>query len=826
MTRLCARLCICALIASACWAATANAAAPPDKLMVQEQPAKKLQASAPMTLTTRLHSAERQGGDTCGTAMVITALPFADTGTTAGYVDDYDEACPYTGSTSPDVVYEYSPTADQLVDVFLCNSGYDTKVFVYEDTCPNGVSCKDDAYYCEELGNDYRSYLSCVLMRAGHTYYIVVDGYGGESGTYDLTVTEGACDGCPGNSLFEQPVIGTNGDWAAANADADAGYLRAESYSVTGAICDVHWWGVTGYHDGSAWSECSMNPQDFVIRFYDDAGGVPGTEMCSYSVTVAGVPNGMTYSGFTLYGWDAVLTPCCTQTDGWVSIQSVNDPDCWLLWMNSEMGEDYCVVDTGTSGWTADDIDMSVCLTGVGGDIYGACCDDSSGGCIDGVLSTDCESPKRFRADTLCADLDPLCGMGACCDPDLGICSVETEAACDALYGPGQWTAGIDCDPNPCPQPAPANDKCGDAETLCCDTTLQGTTVDATASMPPDCGNAVPTKDVWYKFIGNGRTVTIDTFGSAIDTILAIYCGPCDDLTCVMGLDVSGGQETISFCTKPLQKYYVSVSGVGGAEGAITVTMTCGAPCDCVDCPYGASIEPEACGEDTNGGCNSDPQVFTPIDCYETVCGTVWAEEDSRDTDWYSFTLTERKVITWRAVAEFPLVLYIVDPDCSTAYASGYAAPCEFGETNEAILMPAPTTRLSRWAYRAFRTTTAARIRVRATAWASPSTTWLSCSARTRRRLRRTTCARTPRCWRSRTVSPATTPGRPTTSRPTAERRTLTRACGTRSKAPATRSRSPLAASTPTLIPRSRCTVSARTSCVLVATMTIPSVPT
>ena len=39
---------------------------------------------------------------------VIDALPYVMMGTTVGYTDDYDEECPYTGSTSPDVVYSFT----------------------------------------------------------------------------------------------------------------------------------------------------------------------------------------------------------------------------------------------------------------------------------------------------------------------------------------------------------------------------------------------------------------------------------------------------------------------------------------------------------------------------------------------------------------------------------------------------------------------------------------------------------------------------------------------------------------------------------------------
>jgi hypothetical protein len=41
------------------------------------------------------------------------------------------------------------------------------------------------------------------------------------------------------------------------------------------------------------------------------------------------------------------------------------------------------------------------------------------------------------------------------------------------------------------------------------------------------------------------------------------------------------------------------------------------------------------CGNDTNGGCNSTPPIFTPAACGDTFCGTGWAVFHTRDTDWY-----------------------------------------------------------------------------------------------------------------------------------------------------------------------------------------------
>ncbi len=135
------------------------------------------------------YPAPRQGGDTIEEATVIDALPYNNTGTTAGYNDDYDEVCPFTGSTSPDVVYSYAPTVDMLIDISICESAYDTKLYVYENDAGSNIACNDDEC-SDSQGNPYRSLLEQVLLTAGNTYYIVVDGYGGNFGEYNINVTQ------------------------------------------------------------------------------------------------------------------------------------------------------------------------------------------------------------------------------------------------------------------------------------------------------------------------------------------------------------------------------------------------------------------------------------------------------------------------------------------------------------------------------------------------------------------------------------------------------------------------------------------------------------
>jgi hypothetical protein len=152
----------------------------------------------------------RQGGDTVEDATVIASLPYSDTGTTVGYIDDYDETCPYSGSTSPDVVYSFTPNSDTTVDVDLCGSGYDTKTYIYEGEDFNLIACNDDFYFDDDCGI-YVSRIESVPFFGGNTYYIVIDGFGGDFGPYVLNVSqfEGCSVYCPDDAVLEgEPALG------------------------------------------------------------------------------------------------------------------------------------------------------------------------------------------------------------------------------------------------------------------------------------------------------------------------------------------------------------------------------------------------------------------------------------------------------------------------------------------------------------------------------------------------------------------------------------------------------------------------------------------
>src|SRR3972149_5939949 len=110
-------------------------------------------------------------GEDIATAFPISTLPFLANGSTVSFANDYDEACIQSfTSNSPDVVYQYTSSTTVCVDISLCASSYDTKMFIYEDSATAGMpfACNEDV--CGVDG--YRSALRHVRMLEEHTYFI------------------------------------------------------------------------------------------------------------------------------------------------------------------------------------------------------------------------------------------------------------------------------------------------------------------------------------------------------------------------------------------------------------------------------------------------------------------------------------------------------------------------------------------------------------------------------------------------------------------------------------------------------------------------------
>lgn len=142
-------------------------------------------------------SETRLNGDTVEDAIVIPSLPYTASGNTSVYANNYDESCPYPAE-SPDVVYQLIPSNSISVTVDMFGSNYDTKVWIWDDEY-NLIACNDD-YYIDGV-----SKITSAALAEGGVYFIVVDGYPGESGSYQLHVSEyEPCEiTCPGDAVLE-----------------------------------------------------------------------------------------------------------------------------------------------------------------------------------------------------------------------------------------------------------------------------------------------------------------------------------------------------------------------------------------------------------------------------------------------------------------------------------------------------------------------------------------------------------------------------------------------------------------------------------------------
>jgi len=154
-----------------------------------------------------------QGGDVCASATVIPSIPYTDAGTTVGYTDNYLTPC-YSGGSSPDVVYRFTPNMDMTLDVSLCGSMFNTVLSIWRG-CPGSdepimLCCNDDSPDCAP-----QSCCAGFNFVRNITYFIVVDGAAGESGNYQLVMDYSVmpscfvglgCVTCPSGANYENEL--------------------------------------------------------------------------------------------------------------------------------------------------------------------------------------------------------------------------------------------------------------------------------------------------------------------------------------------------------------------------------------------------------------------------------------------------------------------------------------------------------------------------------------------------------------------------------------------------------------------------------------------
>ncbi|MDD5087918.1 MAG: T9SS type A sorting domain-containing protein [bacterium] len=200
--------------------------------------------------------------------------------------------------------------------------------------------------------------------------------------------------------------------------------------------------------------------------------------------------------------------------------------------------------------------------------------------------------------------------------------------------------------------------------------------------------------DVAYTFIVySAGQYTFDLCGSSFDTRLGIFDASgnllcCNDDACghvpSPGFEDGPFASKIECCELTEGTYTVVVDGWTSAAGApscgefvLSITQCFG--CE-IECPTSAVPEPEICHQEVNSGCNSTPPSVSAIDCNSGICGTAYAENGTRDVDFYQVHLDAPSILVWCVTAEYPVVAAILDPtdDCfnTNIYVIQDANPC------------------------------------------------------------------------------------------------------------------------------------------------------
>lgn len=138
------------------------------------------------------------GADACP-ATVISSVPFIDNGDTWDKTDNYTSFAPCTGSNSLDVIYSFIPTYTGSHTIAIDSATYDTYLYVRTTgACPGSVQVA-----CDDDGGPGLWSLINMNMTAGTTYFIVVDGFSEDSGSYRIRVNSNCLINCQPSDIAE-----------------------------------------------------------------------------------------------------------------------------------------------------------------------------------------------------------------------------------------------------------------------------------------------------------------------------------------------------------------------------------------------------------------------------------------------------------------------------------------------------------------------------------------------------------------------------------------------------------------------------------------------
>ncbi|UCG33653.1 MAG: choice-of-anchor J domain-containing protein, partial [Phycisphaerales bacterium] len=515
--------------------------------------------------------------DFCEDAIPV-GVPSVTFGTTQGATTDsgYPSPCGSASITSPGVWYSVIGTGNTMT-ADLCNgtATYDSKLTVYCWGC--------DATVCVDGNDDYCGLQSQVTWcsQPGAEYLILVHGYGGATGVFELTITDdgvpctdavgclptGAC--CLDNAaciVVEEYLCDAQGG-AYQGDDTDCGGLLAGEEKFD---CNEH---VIGALDSSSptWNRVFGSSVDLTCNanVYDSSANGQYYAAIPIATTVSELLEAEFLQGGTTIG-DTVLTLYCDPFDPANPMDNViaYDDDGGYSLLSGFYASDGIFLDAGVQYWLVLSTfsagvtgNYDFCLGGhffVGGGGPGACC-LPDGTCGDGYESDACGAAGGtfMGGGSECATVECPELVGACCLPvgTIADCIVTTETCCD--YAEGDFLYGVG--------------NCGEATVEVLSEEFEGSFPPAGWTVVDNAGSGViwqSNADLgignWTGCTGNSAVASSDEFGSA----------PYDTWLISPVLDLSGGINPTLNCMVNFQNFagydwfYIDVSYDAGMNWA------------------------------------------------------------------------------------------------------------------------------------------------------------------------------------------------------------------------------------------------------------------
>jgi|CXWL01.1.fsa_nt_gi hypothetical protein len=520
------------------------------------------------------NQAANGGGDSCQTAETISGTGVFNFNNTSATLDGPSHAaCTVFGQSQIDHDVWYCWTAPAQA----CNGSYsvstcgrtnvDTKIAVYSGCgCPtddaNLLNCRDDE--CET-----QTRLSFNPV-PGQQYLIRLGTFPGEpggTGTFLLN-----CDLGP---PCDEPISHCQSqDQSDALNSNRTGFVAADGFTPTqsGNVNSVCWWGA---YLNNTNQNCEATSTDtFRIRYFDDAGGLPGAEIASFSQQAstltleAPFSTGLLINGVAPEYEFHATHPDLPVTSGdcfWIEISN-QLTNCTWFWELGLSGDGRAIQDdTPQDPYTPTDTivaDLAFCVS----------VPLATGG-------QSCLAPAP--SNDQCADATPITGTG--------VFSVDTSAATSA----------------------------GPNHAACLSTGQSG--ID---------------HDVWHSWTStcSGDVVVRTCNTTAVDSKVAVYSGTIcptaanDPLGCNDDLCGSTGlQSMLVFPATINQQFLIRVGSFPGTPGGVIgLVISCGPP-DNPACGAGSSNTSCCTGSATDsGGCGDETCCELVCACDPFCCETEW----------------------------------------------------------------------------------------------------------------------------------------------------------------------------------------------------------